>query len=87
MKHDGTQGHVGPGRLRAHRSPARRRRRVITLSVLSVLLLVILSVVGYGVFAYFSLTMGIKRSDVLGKGTAAGDTNILIMGLDSRTAG
>jgi LCP family protein required for cell wall assembly len=84
MKHDGTQGHVGPGRLRAHRSPARRRRRVITLSVLSVLLLVILSVVGYGVFAYFSLTMGIKRSDVLGKGTAAGDTNILIMGLDSR---
>jgi LCP family protein required for cell wall assembly len=85
MKHDGTQGYVETGRPRSHhRSPGRRRRRIITLSVLSVLLLVILSVLGYGVFEYLSLTMGIKRSDVLGKGTVAGDTNILIMGLDSR---
>jgi LCP family protein required for cell wall assembly len=40
---------------------------------------------GYAVFEYFNLTMGIKRSDILGgKGSTNGDTNILIMGLDSR---
>jgi len=61
--------------------------------VVGLVLLLVLSLVGYAVFQYFSLSMGIKRSDVLGgiKGSnapgvkgLAGDTNILIMGLDSR---
>jgi LCP family protein required for cell wall assembly len=90
MKHDGSQGNVAtplPTSHRAphrHRSPRRNHTHLILGSILSVVLLVFLSVVGYGVFQYFSLTTGIKRSDVLGKGTVAGETNILIMGLDSR---
>jgi LCP family protein required for cell wall assembly len=67
----------------AHRSG---RRRAITLSAVGLVLLLVLSVGGYAVFQYVSLTTGIKRSDILGtpKPTATGDTNILIMGLDSR---
>jgi LCP family protein required for cell wall assembly len=66
-------------------SVARRRRRAVTLSAGGLVLLLVLSLVGYGLFQYLSLTMGIKRSDILGgQGSATGDTNILIMGLDSR---
>ena len=66
---------------------------MVTGSVVGLALLLVLSLVGYAVFQYFSLSMGIKRSDVLGsiqrpkvlggKGMSK-DTNILIMGLDSR---
>jgi LCP family protein required for cell wall assembly len=73
-------------------SADRGRRRAVTRWVVGLVLLLVLSMVGYGVFQYFSLSMGIKRSDVLGgikksnvpAGTKTGDTNILIMGLDSR---
>jgi LCP family protein required for cell wall assembly len=75
-------------------SADRGRRRAVTRWVVGLVLLLVLSMVGYGVFQYFSLSIGIKRSDVLagiqranaagGKGAAIGDTNILIMGLDSR---
>jgi len=75
-------------------SADRGRRRAVTRWVVGLVLLLVPSMVGYGVFQYFSLSIGIKRSDVLagirranaagGKGAAIGDTNILIMGLDSR---
>jgi LCP family protein required for cell wall assembly len=85
MDHDGTQGHLVTGQPRTARSARQRRRRAITLSVLGLILLMVLSLVGYGAFQYLSLTLGIKRSDVLGgQGSTAADTNILIMGLDSR---
>jgi LCP family protein required for cell wall assembly len=85
MNHHGTEGHVVAWQPRRARSAGRARRRAITFWVVGLVLLLVLSLVGYGVFEYLSLTLGIKRSDVLGgKGSAAGDTNILIMGLDSR---
>jgi LCP family protein required for cell wall assembly len=85
MNHDGTQGHLVTGQPRTARFARQRRRRAITLSVLGLILLMVLSLVGYGAFQYLSLTLGIKRSDVLGgQGSTAADTNILIMGLDSR---
>jgi len=69
----------------AARLRARRRARAVTLSVIALVLLLVLCLVGYAVFEYVSLTMGIKRSDILGgQGSTNGDTNILIMGLDSR---
>src|ERR1017187_102690 len=85
MNHDGTQGNLVTGQPRTTRSARQRRRRAITLVVLGLILLMVLSLVGYGAFQYLSLTLGIKRSDVLGgQGSSAADTNILIMGLDSR---
>ena len=52
---------------------------------MGLVLLLVFSVVGYAVFEYFNLTSGIQRSDILGgQGSTKGDTNILIMGLDSR---
>ena len=85
MNDEGTQGHVLPGQPMTVRSVGRRRARTVTLAAVGLALLLVLSLVGYGVFQYFSLTMGIKRSDILGgQGSRDGDTNILIMGLDSR---
>src|SRR5674476_1046302 len=85
MNHDGRQGHLVTGQPRTVRTAGQRRRRAVTLSVLGLILLMVLSLVGYGAFQYLSLTLGIKRSDVLGgRGSTAADTNILIMGLDSR---
>jgi LCP family protein required for cell wall assembly len=67
------------------RSTARRRARAVTLSAVGLVLLLVLSLVGYAVFEYFSLSTGIKRSDILGSQKSnTADTNILIMGLDSR---
>jgi LCP family protein required for cell wall assembly len=61
-----------------------RRGRVLLIAALVVVVLVL----GYAGWSYFRLTRGITTSDVLGGGTATGsprgDTNILIMGLDSR---
>jgi anionic cell wall polymer biosynthesis LytR-Cps2A-Psr (LCP) family protein len=69
----------------AARRRARRRARAVSLSVIAVVLLLVLSLGGYAVFEYFNLTTGIQRSDILGgQGSTNGDTNILIMGLDSR---
>jgi LCP family protein required for cell wall assembly len=52
---------------------------------MALVLVLVLSVVGYAAFEYFNLTSGIQRSDILGgQGSTNGDTNILIMGLDSR---
>jgi LCP family protein required for cell wall assembly len=52
-------------------------------------LAVVVLVLGYAGYSYFRLTRGITTSDVLGADGSAttsprGDTNILIMGLDSR---
>ena len=62
-----------------------RRGRVLLIAALAVVVLVL----GYAGYSYFRLTRGITTSDVLGADGAAttsprGDTNILIMGLDSR---
>src|SRR5450759_1794145 len=92
MSQDGPQGGGLGGPSRTVRSAHRRRRRAFTRSVVGLALLLVLSLAGYAVFQYFSLSMGIKRSDVLGgikksnvpAGAKTGDTNILIMGLDSR---
>jgi LCP family protein required for cell wall assembly len=73
---------------RSARSARRGRRRTVTRSVVGLALVLVLLLVGYAVFQYFSLSTGIKRSDVLGgikrPKVLNGDTNILIMGLDSR---
>jgi LCP family protein required for cell wall assembly len=62
-----------------------RSRRAIAAWVVGLVLALVLVIVGYAVFQYFNLSMGIKRSNVVeGKGSTMGDTNILIMGLDSR---
>lgn len=57
-------------------------------SVLLVAVAAVVAVVGYAVFQYVSLATGIKKSDVLvapdAAATPSADTNILIMGLDSR---
>jgi len=85
LSDDNTQAHVRAGEPMTVRSAARRRARAVTLSVVALVLLLVLSLVGYAGFEYFNLTTGIKRSDILGgQGSTNGDTNILIMGLDSR---
>ncbi len=63
-----------------------RRGRVLLVAALAVVVLV----VGYAGYSYLRLTRGITTSDVLQPdgtpttGSPRGDTNILIMGLDSR---
>jgi LCP family protein required for cell wall assembly len=62
-----------------------RRGRVLLIAALAVVAIVL----GYAGYSYFRLTRGLTTSDVLGadgSSTAGprGDTNILIMGLDSR---
>ena len=61
-----------------------RRGRVLLIAALAVVVIVL----GYAGYSYVRLTRGITTSDVLGaEGSATsprGDTNILIMGLDSR---
>jgi LCP family protein required for cell wall assembly len=84
MTDDSTPGYLVTGPPRTVISAGRRRRRAVTFSVAALVLLLVLALVGFGVFQYVSLTLGIKRSDILGAGSASGDTNILIMGLDSR---
>src|SRR5450631_3237992 len=85
MSHDDAQGQLITGQPRTVRSAGQRRRRAVIFSVLGLILLLVVSLMGYAAFQYLSLTLGIKRSDVLGgQGSTAGDTNILIMGLDSR---
>ena len=84
MKDDSTQGYLVTGPPTTVTSAGRRRRRAVTFSVAALVLVLVLALVGFGVFQYVSLTLGIKRSDILGAGSASGDTNILVMGLDSR---
>src|SRR5664280_2679301 len=94
MSQDGTPGGGLAGQSRTVRAAGRRRRRRRSVAglVVGLALLLVLLLVGYAVFQYFSLSTGIKRSDVLkGKGVSgvrskgtAKDMNILIMGLDSR---
>ncbi|MEO7235571.1 MAG: LCP family protein [Lapillicoccus sp.] len=65
-----------------------RTGRTVLIAVVTVVVLVL----GYGAYQYLNLTRGITTSDALGPSTAAPtsagaprpDTNILIMGLDSR---
>jgi LCP family protein required for cell wall assembly len=62
-----------------------RPGRTVLVAVVAVLALV----AAYGAYQYLNLTRGINRSDALGSSTATtgpthGDTNILVMGLDSR---
>jgi LCP family protein required for cell wall assembly len=85
MSGEGTQG-LGPAAEPMTVRPAGRgRRRTIIRWVVGLVLLLVISIVGYAVFQYLNLSMGIKRSNILGgKGSTMGDTNILIMGLDSR---
>lgn len=67
-----------------HRSDRpRRRRRWWILGLVGVL---VLALAGYGAYQYHSLDSGIRRSAALAGGTQSthGDTNLLIMGLDSR---
>ena len=80
---EGPQGPEGPdlptdGSVRPH-----RRRRWWILGVVAAL---VVALVGYGAFQYHSLDSGIRRSSALAgaKQSARGDTNLLVMGLDSR---
>lgn len=61
-----------------------RRGRIVLVAAAAL----VLAVVGYAVFQYVSLSSGITKSTALGTPstavTAQPDTNILIMGLDSR---
>jgi LCP family protein required for cell wall assembly len=94
MSQDGARSRALVGQHRMVRAAGRRRGRAVILSVVGLVLLLVLALVGFGVVQYFSLSLGIKRSDILGtikgpkvpagKGARIGDTNILIMGLDSR---
>lgn len=81
------------GELRAATAPRRSGpvRRVLTWVGATALLLVV-AVLGYAAFEYYTLNSNLQRSDVLSKihpdheATKAlgSDTNILLMGLDSR---
>ena len=84
----------GPTPTRRRRDTRRRKgpvRRVLTWVGITALLLVV-AVLGYATFEYFNLSNNLQRSDVLAKihpdepnqPGLASDTNILIMGLDSR---
>ena len=85
LSHDDTQSHVVAGPPMTVRSLARRRARALTLSAVGLVLLLVVALMGYAVFEYFNLTTGIKRSDILaGQRSTTADTNILVMGLDSR---
>jgi LCP family protein required for cell wall assembly len=85
MSQDATQGDAVAEPPMTAGPQGRGRRRRVARRVVGVVLLLVLALVGYWVFEYFSLSMGIKRSNILGgKGSTKGDTNILIMGLDSR---
>jgi LCP family protein required for cell wall assembly len=73
---------------RGRRSGRRRAAWTVTVTVV----VLVLSVAGYAVFQYVALDRGIHRSDVLAhlrvstavKSSTNADTNILIMGLDTR---
>src|ERR1035437_9429123 len=84
MSGEGTQG-LGPAAEPMTVRPAGRgRRRTIIRWVVGLVLVLVISIVGYAVFQYLNLSMGIKRSNILGgKGSTMGDTNILIMRLSS----
>ncbi|WP_104087484.1 LCP family protein [Arthrobacter sp. GMC3] len=70
------------------RDIARKRRRRITLSVLAALAAIALAVTGYVVFVAVQANNNVKRSNALsglaGVPKLSKDTNILVMGLDSR---
>ncbi|WP_406638772.1 LCP family protein [Amycolatopsis sp. WGS_07] len=65
---------------------AARRRRITGRVALALAAALTLSLTGYGWAAYHGVVSGLQVSDVLdGESTSSGgDTNILIMGLDSR---
>src|SRR4051812_1663443 len=65
---------------------AARRRRITGRVALALAAALTLSLTGYGWAAYNGIVSGLQVSDVLdGQSTSSGgDTNILIMGLDSR---
>jgi len=73
-------------------SRGRSRRRRLARTAVVVTALLVLSLLGYVGFQYEGLVNGIQRSDALSslrgskqvKSSVHGDTNILIMGLDSR---
>ncbi|MFZ0873763.1 MAG: LCP family protein, partial [Pseudonocardiaceae bacterium] len=87
----GTNGHrsARDGRRSGHR-PARHhdhRWGSIARWVIALVSLLVFSVTGYGWSQYEALLTGIGRSDAIRSDapkSAGGDTNILIMGLDSR---
>ena len=73
-------------------SRGRSRRRRLARTAALVVAVLVLSLLGYVGFQYEGLVNGIQRSDALSslrgskqvRSSAHGDTNILIMGLDSR---
>src|SRR5882757_512488 len=67
--------------------PVRTRGRALGRVVLALASALVLFVTGYGWHAYQNLSNGLTKSDALAgtaTGSANGDTNILVMGLDSR---
>jgi LCP family protein required for cell wall assembly len=67
--------------------PVRTRGRALGRVVLALVSALVLFVTGYGWHAYQDLSNGLTKSDALAGTTAGstnGDTNILVMGLDSR---
>ncbi|MDT7562357.1 MAG: hypothetical protein QOG76_981, partial [Pseudonocardiales bacterium] len=67
--------------------PVRTRGRALGRVVLALASALVLFVTGYGWHAYQNLSNGLTKSDALAgtaSGSTNGDTNILVMGLDSR---
>lgn len=73
---------------RADLRPRRSRRARLLISAACVVALVLVTVIGYGLYVYLSIDKGVRRSAALGQGQAdaapSTDTDLLIMGLDSR---
>ena len=79
---EGLEGPDGPDRA-TQLSARPRRRRWWILGIVAAL---VVALGGYGAFQYHSLDSGIRRSSALTGATQSshGDTNLLVMGLDSR---
>jgi LCP family protein required for cell wall assembly len=81
---------TGPDRPNVAHAQAPRRsvRKRVVLSALAVVAVVVLAVGGFAVYSYVDLSSGLHRSAVQlpGAGTKhdVAETNILVMGLDSR---
>lgn len=73
---------AGQGPSRRSRRPSHRRRWWVLGGVAAL----VVALAGYAAFQYHSLDSGIRRSSALAgaKQSTHGDTNLLVMGLDSR---
>src|SRR5882757_7262391 len=75
------------GRFLGHAGRVRNTGRTVGKALVALVSALVLFVTGYGWHTYQNLSGGLTRSDALAGGASSspgGDTNILVMGLDSR---